>query len=184
MNNIFPILHTKRLDLIEIEQKHLPDLFILFSDKKVTEFYNLETFTSEDEAKILLNYFIERNSKQLSLRWGIAQKGTSDLIGTIGFNNYQKNHKANIGYDLQSEYWNQEFISEALPEVIKYGFEKLEINRVEAEIMPGNPASERVLVKNGFKIEGLLRDWMLWNNNHYDMLMYSLLKKDFLIKKN
>jgi [ribosomal protein S5]-alanine N-acetyltransferase len=60
--------------------------------------------------------------------------------------------------------------------VIKFGFEELEINRIEAEIMPGNLVSEKVLDKLNFRKEGLLREWMLWNGKHYDMIMYSLIK--------
>jgi ribosomal-protein-alanine N-acetyltransferase len=54
----------------------------------------------------------------------------------------------------------------------------LKINRIEAEVMQGNIASEKVLEKAGFKKECLLRDWMFWNDKHYDMIMYSLLKED------
>ena len=63
-------------------------------------------------------------------------------------------------------------------EILNFGFTTLEINRVEAEVMQGNIASEKVLHKLGFKKEGVLREWMYWNNNHYDITMFSLLKKE------
>ena len=47
----FPILHTERLDLIEITQSHLPDLYELFGDENVTEFYNIKTLSKENEAQ-------------------------------------------------------------------------------------------------------------------------------------
>lgn len=62
--------------------------------------------------------------------------------------------------------------------VIDFGFNNLEINRIEAEVMQGNIASEKVLVKLGFKNEGVLRQWMYWNGSYYDMTMFSLLRKD------
>lgn len=65
---------------------------------------------------------------------------------------------------------------------IVFGFNSLEINRIEAEVMQGNTASEKVLVKLGFKNEGILRQWMYWNENHYDMTMFSLLRKDYHAK--
>jgi ribosomal-protein-alanine N-acetyltransferase len=49
--------------------------------------------------------------------------------------------------------------------------------------MIGNSASERILDKLGFTKEGILRQWMFWNEKHYDMTMYSLLKKDIISKK-
>jgi ribosomal-protein-alanine N-acetyltransferase len=66
-----------------------------------------------------------------------------------------------------------------LETVIDFGFNSLEINRIEAEVMQGNIVSEKVLEKSGFKNEGVLRQWMYWNGNYYDMTMFSLLKKDY-----
>jgi len=106
-------------------------------------------------------------------------KGQQKIIGTVGFNNFIKLHRANIGYDLQTDHWNKGYITEALKAVINYGFNKLEINRIEAEVMQGNIISERVLTKLNFKNEGVLREWMFWNEKHYDMTMFSLLKADY-----
>jgi len=66
----------------------------------------------------------------------------------------------NIGYDLKPEYWNRGYMSEALNEVLDFGFNKLEINRIEAEVMRGNKGSERVLSKLDFKKKGFLKKWM------------------------
>lgn len=63
--------------------------------------------------------------------------------------------------------------------VVEFGFKELEINRIEAEVMQGNTASEQVLAKIGFKNEGILRQWMYWNEKHFDMTMYSLLQSEF-----
>ncbi|MDL2306015.1 GNAT family N-acetyltransferase, partial [Bacteroides sp. OttesenSCG-928-D19] len=127
-------------------------------------------------------WFQARYQEELGLRWGIALKGQSNIIGTVGFNNYTKNHRANLGYDLQRDYWNHGYITEVLNTVINFGFNNLLINRIEAEVMAGNIASERVLLKIGFKKEGVLREWMYWNQKHFDMTMFSLLKNDYELK--
>lgn len=174
----FPILETSRLDLIEIKQDHLPDLFELFSDENVTRYYNIKTLTEENEAQKFVDWFQSRFKDKLSVRWGIALKSEKKIIGTIGFNNFTKEHRANLGYDLQKKYWNKGYMTESLNAVIEFGFKVLEINRIEAEVMQGNIISERVLEKLGFKKEGILRQWMFWNGNHYDMSMYSLLRTE------
>jgi ribosomal-protein-alanine N-acetyltransferase len=177
--NKFPDLTTERLDLVEIQQSHLKDLFLLFGDTKVTEFYNLLPLASEQEGQKLLDWFRSRFKDGLGIRWGIALKGKSDIIGTIGFNNYTQKHRANIGYDLQSLYWGKGYMTEALKAVIDFGFNELDINRIEAEVMQGNIASEKLLEKLNFTKEGVLRHWMFWNEQHYDMTMYSLLKNEY-----
>ena len=70
-------------------------------------------------------------------------------------------------------------MTEALQAVIDFGFNELDINRIEAEVMQGNVISERLLKNLNFKRDGILRQWMLWNNQYYDMIMYSLLKLDY-----
>ena len=178
----FPILHTDRLDLVEIKQSHLADIYKLFSDENVTRFYNLLPLTNEKEAQKSIDWFQSRFKDKLGIRWGIAVKGQYNIIGTLGFNNFTKKHRAKIGYDLQTKYWNNGYITEALMAIINFGFNNLEINRIEAELMQGNVISEKVLKKLGFKNEGVLREWMFWNGKHYDMIMYSLLKAGFELK--
>ncbi|WP_018342202.1 GNAT family N-acetyltransferase [Cytophaga aurantiaca] len=176
---MFPTLHTDRLDLIEITQNHLSDLFTLFGDAQVVRFYNLLPFQNESEGQRLIDLFQTRFTNQTGIRWGIALKGTNNIIGTIGYNSYTTNHKATIGYDLQTLHWNKGYATEALQKVIEFGFEQLQVNRIEAEVMQGNIGSEKVLNKLNFKNEGILRDWMYWNEKHYDMTMFSLLKSEF-----
>lgn len=174
----FPELKTKRLKLIEIGQAHLADYYRIFSDDRATKYYNILPFKKENEAQKYLDWFAARFKERLGIRWGIALQGEDGIIGTVGFNSFAENHRASLGYDLQLEYWNKGIVTEALQEILSFGFTKLSINRVEAEVMQGNVASEKVLFKLGFTKEGTLRDWMYWNGKHYDMTMFSLLAKN------
>jgi ribosomal-protein-alanine N-acetyltransferase len=152
---------------------------MLFSDENVTKFNDLAPLKSEQEAQGFIDRFQTRFKNKMGVRWGISIKGQEKIIGTIGFKNLSKKHRAIIGYDLQTEYWNKGYITEALKAVVKFGFNHLEINRIEAEVMQGNVISEKVLEKLNFKKEGVLREWLYWNEKHYDMSMFSLLKKDY-----
>lgn len=176
----FPILKTERLNLVEIQQKHLKDLFLLFGDNKVTKYYNVRTFQEPEDGQIYLDWFQKRFQEQAGIRWGIQLKGEARIIGTIGYNNFVENHRADLGYDLQSAYWNKGYMTEAAKAVIGFGFINLHINRIEADVMIGNIQSENFLSKLGFKNEGRLRDWMYWDYRHFDMTMFSLLKREWL----
>ena len=72
-------------------------------------------------------------------------------------------------------------MKEALTPVLRFGFINLEVNRIEAEVMQGNIASEKLLAATGFLKEGVLKQWMHWNDNYYDMVMYALLRSEFKI---
>ena len=130
MFDTFPLLRTARLDLIEIEQKHLIDLFKLFGDPRVTQFYNVETLKVESGAQKFIDWFQNRFIEKAGIRWGIALKGQSNIIGTAGYNNFIKNHRANIGYDLQYDFWNKGYLTEALSAIIDFGFTQMDINRI------------------------------------------------------
>ena len=79
--NDFPVLKTERLELVEIQQIHLHDIYLLFSDQDVTEFYNLLPLKSEQEGQRLLDWFRSRFNEGLGIRWGIALKGKTSIIG-------------------------------------------------------------------------------------------------------
>jgi len=178
----FPVLETQRLILTEIKETHLNDLFQLYKDPDVTRYYNLLPFVAVSEGLKFIEWYRERFMQGLGIRWGIVLKENKNevLVGTLGFNNYTKNHRAVIGYDLQKQYWNQGYITEGLRAIIRFGFDQLSVNRIEAEVMPGNIASEKVLEKIGFCKEGILRQWMFWNETYYDMSMYALLHNDYV----
>ena len=176
----FPYLQTKRLELVDINQSHLTDYYKIFKDERIAKYYNIIPFKNEEEAQKYIDWFQSRYKDKSGIRWGIKLKDNTGIIGTAGFNNYHRNHRANLGYDLHVDFWNHGYITEALSEILNFGFEMLGINRIEAEVMQGNASSERVLEKLGFTNEGVLRDWMYWNEKHYDMTMFALLRKDCL----
>lgn len=179
IKSVFPKLETERLQLIEITDAHVGDILELFGNELVTRFYNLLPFQNIQDAHKFIDWYRVRYRDNLAFRWGITLKGETSIIGTIGYNNYIKKHRANIGYDLKPEYWNRGYMTEALAEVIKYGFNQLEINRIEAEVMQGNEFSERLLYKLNFVHEGVLRHWMFWNDKYYDLSMFALLREDY-----
>jgi ribosomal-protein-alanine N-acetyltransferase len=179
MSEKFPQLATERLDLIEITKIHLFDFFILFSDERVARYYQIIPFKEVKEAQVYLDLFEFRMKRQTGIRWGIALKGRTNIIGTIGFNSFQRNQTGNLAYDLQFDFWNRGFATEAARAVLNYGFDHLEIIRVEADVMIGNTGSDRVLEKLGFTYEGVVLKRMYWNGKYYDKKVFSLPKEDF-----
>lgn len=175
----FPVLETDRFYLREIREEDSGDVFKFFSDADVMEYYDIEPMKSLDQASTLIKRFTERFSNTLGIRWGIARKEDDKLIGTCGFHNWNKRYnRIEIGYELSKEYWNQGVMSEVLPKLISFGFENLELNRIEALVMPGNKPSLKLLNKFGFSEEGLLHEYALFKGKYTDLVMLSLLKRN------
>ena len=64
---------------------------------------------------------------------------------------------AEIAYALSREYWGKGLVTEAVKEVVKHGFEKMNLNRIYARCFVENIGSQKVLEKVGMKFEGILR---------------------------
>lgn len=175
----FPVLITDRLKLVEITQDRSEEYFQIFNDDRVTQFYTMPTLTQVRETKKYITWLEDKYQQKKGISWGITLRGEDRIIGVVGFNHYETNHRGNLFGALKYEFWNRGIMTESLSEVIKYGFNELKINRAEAETMLGNKDMQHVFFKLGFRTEGILRGWLYWNNRHYDMIMLSLLKSEY-----
>ncbi|MGR6543811.1 bis(5'-nucleosyl)-tetraphosphatase (symmetrical) YqeK [Paenibacillus tundrae] len=176
----FPELETERFILRQITHDDAKDIFQTFSLDEVTKYYDVESFTNIEQAEQLIQTWHQRFENKQAIRWGIALKSDNRVVGTCGFHGWVKNHhKAAIGYELTPQFWRQGVMTEVLGKIMEYGFDTLELNRIEAFVEPENVGSRRVLEKVGFQAEGLLKDNYYWKNRFVDNVIYALIKKDF-----
>ena len=180
--NEFPTLQTDRLILRSLHFTDAPALFDYFSRDEVTEFYDLPTFQSIDEARELLLAWQERYQQDNAIRWAIAFIERPDqLIGTCGFHNFStENARAEIGYELHPDFWQSGIMTEAVKAIIPFGFNAFNLHRIEAFIDPSNISSRRLLTKVGLQSEGILRDYFFEKEKFVDAEIFSLLKRDFI----
>ena len=80
---------------------------------------------------------------------------------------------------LLPEFQNRGIISEAIQEVVNYGFTKMKLHSIQAVIDPNNLSSEKVLRKNGFVKEAHFIENEFANGKFWDSVVYSLLKRNF-----
>ena len=188
----FPELRTERLFLRRITKRDRSSIFEIFSDDETLRYYDIDPFQKKQEADELIAFFAERERRGVGIRWAIALPGrgessasstskNSKLIGTCGFNRFERSEarRGIVGYDLAKEYWGRGYVPEAMQAVVRYGFENLELNRIEAYVEPGNRASVRVLEKLGFTCEGLLRQFAFYRRAVRDQLCFSLLSSEW-----
>ncbi|WP_028545308.1 GNAT family N-acetyltransferase [Paenibacillus taiwanensis] len=176
---LFPELQTDRLWLRALRADDAEDLFRYFSQDQVTEFYDLDSFTNCEQARELILSWGNRFEQQEGIRWGITLKGDDRVIGTCGYHNWSKEHfKAEVGYELHPDYWRQGIMSEAVHAIIQYGFEQLELHRIEAFIDPMNEASRKLLTKVGMQEEGLLRAYFFEKGKFVDASLFAILQTD------
>ncbi|MCM3759009.1 GNAT family N-acetyltransferase [Sporosarcina aquimarina] len=179
MKEEFPIIETERLLLREVQKEDSTDMLSYLSDKDVVKHMGLNPFHTVKEAEEEIEWYQQIYKDSTGIRWGISLKDNGRVIGSCGFLNRQPKHfRTEIGYELSKEYWGKGIASEALEAVVKYGFQHLQLERIEALIEPANVASLKLLTKNGFEKEGLLRHYEFTCGKFDDLYMYSILKGD------
>ncbi|NLR68600.1 GNAT family N-acetyltransferase [Chitinophaga varians] len=175
-----PVLSTEQLVLRPITEKDTAALFSLFSKEEVTRYMDIDAFTNITEATQIITYFRERWEKQEGMRWAITFKGKDELVGTCGFHHWNKTHyKIELGYDLLPSYWGKGIMTTAIGQILRFVFEELQLNRVEAFVDPLNAASSRLLGRVGFRHEGMLRDAFFEKGKFVDADLYSLLRREY-----
>lgn len=101
------------------------------------------------------------------------------FIGSMSIHANWKHHRAEVGYWTGVPYWNQGYASEALRRVIQFGFEVLELNRIEARYFRENGASRRVMEKAGMVYEGMMRQHDLKWGEYKDLGICAIVREDW-----
>jgi len=98
-----------------------------------------------------------------------------EAVGGIGVHPQTDIHRKNaeLGYWLAEPFWGQGIISEAIKRAVDIAFETYDIDRIFARPFGTNAASQRVLQKNGFVLEGQFRGTLYKNGEYLDEFIYA-----------
>jgi len=171
----FPVIETERLLLRKILNDDAGDIFILRTNEDAMKYISKPKMKSIDDAIKLIEVM---NTIKERIQWGITIKKENKIIGTIGYHRIEKeNYRAEIGYMIAPQYWNTGLMSEALFEVIDYGFNQMNLHSIEAIINPGNIVSKKILQKFNFIKEGYFKENYFFEGKFLDSEVYSLVRK-------
>ncbi|MET4083058.1 ribosomal-protein-alanine N-acetyltransferase [Pedobacter sp. UYP30] len=135
-------------------------------------------YTKKD-AEIFITWALSHNPLQV-----MAIEIDRDVIGSIGIHPladiYAKS--AELGYWIGESFWGKGIATGAIEEMLVYGFEAFDIDRVFARTTQVNLASQSALKKAGFVLEAKLNATIFKNNEYFDELIFGF-RKDSL-KKN
>ncbi len=142
---VVPKLETERLILRALSPEDMDFLLRHFGDEDVNRYSSYENLKNREEAIDFYNRFIEPG-KPTRFRLGIVLEETGELVGTLGYHNLsRRDHSAEIGYDLSKAYWGEGIMTEAVEALLRYGFERMNLNRIEATVDSENSRSIRLL---------------------------------------
>lgn len=183
----FPEIHTKRLILRRPSMKDAEWYFDHFSSPELVwgggEPGPKDMTAAREELK---EHMIDLYRERAGFRWIITIKGEGRPIGSLGYYKWATSaaYQAEMGYDLAREHWGKGIMTEAMDAVLDFGFEKMELNRIEVYVMPRNKRSIKMIKNLGFKREGLLRQRYFDEFGDFaDDVLFSMLRSDWKEKR-
>ena len=123
----------------------------------------------------------QRDRPRTKFQLAIEPKENKQLIGTCGIRiNNVDLREANIGYELNSQFWGKGYATEAALAILRFGFEELGMHRIVANTLAVNKGSVRVLEKLGMRLEAQELEKEFIKGSWYDGLTYAILDREWL----
>lgn len=174
-------LHTDRLALKVLGPEYARQV-LAYLVRNRAYFKQWNPATTEDY--FTLEYQEQRLRNELALTvdgWMLrlhlferADSGFERVIGDLALNNIIRGAflSCHLGYKMDQRELNKGYMTEATRRAIAYAFDELKLHRVEANIMPRNQPSRRVVEKLGFEEEGMARKYLKINGVWEDHIHY------------
>jgi [ribosomal protein S5]-alanine N-acetyltransferase len=184
IENIFAHFPVIKLDDIILRQiipyEDYQNYYEYLNNPNVAAYLSSEDLPDNIESSIKeLNYWNSLFNYKSSFYWAISTKNSNKMIGTCGFNHWNKSqHRAEISYDLDNNYWNKGIMTKAIRSIINFGFQNMNLIRIQATVAVDNIPSIKMLEKVGFNQESLLQKYGVLQGVTKDFFMYALVKSN------
>ncbi len=168
------LLETTRLRLRKVTPDVYEQVFTGYSLGEAMDFFGCSNKTELLQEKLKYEGGLT-SYRSAFLVFHLVEKSSGRTIGKCGYHTWHKEHaRAEIGYGLFSDsYKDKGFMKEAFLPVLQYGFNEMQLNRVEAFISPENTPSLKLVQAHGFREEGRLREHYCKNGHLEDSVVFS-----------
>lgn len=176
----FPVLETDRLRLRRPMARDIPRI-VQYADNPKIEEMTLSMpypYREKDAVSWLATAnrgFDEKNH----YIFAICELPSDEFMGGIGLEINQRFNRGELGFWLGEPFWNNGYITEAVEAILNFGFSKLELNKIIAFHMIKNPASGKVMARNGMIKEGELAEHIRKGEEYIDVVQYRLTSQEF-----
>ena len=175
-----PTLQSDRLRLRPFTDADGDALFALHSNARVLRYWDSPPWTDRTRADRFLATCRQMADEGTGARLALDRTSDDAFIGWIGLSRWNPDFRsAALGYCLDESAWGHGYATEAAQAVLRWAFDTLDLNRVQAEADTRNVASARVLEKVGFVREGTLREDCIVNGDVSDSWVFGLLRREW-----
>jgi len=152
------MIYTERLAIRKITPDDINHVFRGLSHPDVIKHYGVSYMTLE-ATKEQMDWYADHEKNETGQWFAVCSKADGTFYGAGGYNDRDTtNRKAEIGFWLLPEYWGLGIMGEAMPKIFDYGFNEMNLHRIEGFVDSENIKCKKAVVKVGFKYEGTMVD--------------------------
>ncbi|MDX2021147.1 MAG: GNAT family N-acetyltransferase [Deltaproteobacteria bacterium] len=152
----------------------------ILGDDDALRYWAGELVTTTAAATQFIESVLEACQQHRFMQWAVETPAAAMAIGLCKIYDLKASHKvAAIGFTLRRADWGHGIMSDALNALLRFAFEQLHLRRVEAFTHPDNDRALRLLSRQGFVVEGRLREKYMGRGGAQDALALALLKSDW-----
>ncbi len=171
-------MQSTRLKFRKIVDTDIDHVFEGLSHPEVIRFYGV-SYDSLEATRRQMEWFQELERQKTGRWWAVCRKDDSRFVGAGGFNNWDPaSQKAEIGFWLLPEFWGLGFMTEAMPILCEYGFDVMDLHRIEGFVDSENRNCKRALAKLEFVHEGCMRECESKDGRRVSIDIYSRLRAE------
>ena len=172
----FPIIKTERLLLRQFVDNDLENVFKGLSHSEIIKYYGV-SFQTLEATKEQMTFFADLDKNETGIWWAVCSADNNTFYGAGGLNSLNKEHKkAEIGFWLISEFWGKGIMKEAMPLICNYGFNNLELHRIEGFVESENTNCKNAMAKLDFQHEGTMKECEIKNGRFISLDIYAKVK--------
>lgn len=173
-----PSLRTERLDLRPLRTSDAPRLRELAGNRQVAR--NTTSIPYPYPEGAAEAWITDQRDDDERIVFAVVRRGIDELIGGIGLHLEPEHDHGELGYWIGVDHWDRGYATEAAKAVVRFGFERLGLERIHARTFSRNPGSRKVLEKTGMRREGVLRRHAKKWGEFLDVESYGILLDDWL----
>lgn len=179
-----PELHTERLLLRRLKVSDYADMHEYSKQSRVTKYLLWKEHPDARYTRDYISFIQTQYRAGQFYDWAIVEKASGKMIGTVGFASLDfDNNSAEIGYVINPDFWYRGYATESVKRIIDFGFDILNLHRIEARYIAGNEISRHVMEKCGMVFEGMHRSSLYVKGEYVDVGYCSLIYDDYVKKR-
>ena len=173
-----PTIKTDKFLLRQIVANDIDNIFKGLSHPDIIKHYGVN-FQTLEATKEQMTFYADLEKGGTGIWFAVCSLDNKIFYGAGGLNSLSKEHKkAEIGFWLLTNFWGQGIMTEVMPLICDYGFDKLGLHRIEGFVESDNTNCKRAMSKLDFQHEGTMKDCEIKNGKYISLDIYAKIRND------